>query len=229
MTDHPDVDVTIRDWILIGAEVAPADFVDETLRPIPRMRQRRSWRIALDPLTRPAASVLMAAATVAIAVVALGAFGLASGGGRLGGGSSPTPSKPTFQMTISAFADAGSYTSDPAAGLDYCLHASDGAWRFQYVGGQPAINIDMLVGSDAAGAGGAGHVAAEITFDDQTLHIDPSDLRGGDFPLGRSTASVQVRTGPGSITFVMTATTPDRSTGYDGAPVQVDLTVVCPN
>jgi hypothetical protein len=226
MTDHPDVDVTIRDWILIGAEVAPADFVDETLRPIPRMRQRRSWRIALDPLTRPAASVLMAAATVAIAVVALGAFGLASGGGRLGGGSSPTPSKPTFQMTISAFADAGSYTSDPAAGLDYCLHASDGAWRFQYVGGQPAINIDMLVGSDAAQPSGARHVAAEITFDDQTLKFDPADMRGGDI-RGRSTASVQVHADSAATTFVVTAVTPDRVGGPDGAPDKIDLMVVC--
>ena len=229
MTDQAGLDDTIRDWILSGAEVAPADFVEQTLRPIPHMRQRRSWRITLDPLTRPAASVLMAVATVAIAVVAVAAFGLASGVGRLGVGPSHAPSKPTFQMTISAFADAGTYASVPTAGLDYCLHASDGAWRFQYLGGQPTVNIDMLVGADAAGAGGAGHVAAEITFDDQTLHIDPSDLRGGDFPLGRSRASVQVRTDPGSITFVMTAVTPDRSTGDDGAPVQVDLTVVCPN
>ena len=229
MTDHPGSDDTIRDWILSGADVAPAEFVEQTLRPIPRMRQRRPWRIALDPLTRPAMSLLTAAAIVVVAVVALGAFGLASGVGRLGVGPSHAPSKPTFQMRISAFADRGTYTSDPTAGLDYCLHASDGAWRFQYLGGQPSVNIDMLVGADAAGAGGAGHVAAEITFDDQTLHIDPSDLRGGDFPLGRSTASVQVRTGPGSMTFVMTATTPDRSTGDDGPPVQVDITVVCPN
>jgi hypothetical protein len=229
MTDHPGIDDAIHDWILSGAEGAPADFVDETLRPIPRMRQRRSWRITLDPLTRPAAWLLTASATVAIAVIAIGAFGVASGIGRFGGGPSATPAPPTFHLTISAFADAGTYVSDPAAGLDYCLHASDGAWRFEYVGGQPTVNIDMLVGSDAAGAGGAGHVAAEITFDDQTLHIDPSDLRGGDFPLGRSTASVQVQTGPRTITFAMTATTPDRSTGEDGQPVRVDLTVVCPN
>lgn len=231
MTDLSDRDDPVRAWILLGQEVAPAEFVEQTLRPIPRMRQRRSWRIALDRLVRPATALVTAAATIAIAVVIVGLFNGLPGLGGAAGSLSPSASssRPTFQMTISAFADAGTYISNPTAGLDYCIHSPDGSWRLQYQGGQPPVNLDVLVGGDAAQPGGSGHVAADITFEDQTLHIDPSDLRGGDFPLGRSSASVQVRPGATTTTFVMTAITPDRSTGQDGGPVQVDLTLVCPN
>jgi hypothetical protein len=170
---------------------------------------------------------------VAIAILGLLVAGCASAGAAAPSATGPAPTgvagapgKPTFELTIAGVNDAGSYTSDPTAGLDYCLHTSDGAWRFQYVGGQPAINIDMLVGSDAAQPSGAGHVAAEITFDDQTLKFDPADMRGGDI-RGRSTASVQVHADSAATTFVVTAVTPDRVGGPDGAPDKIDLMVVC--
>ena len=170
---------------------------------------------------------------VSIAILGLLVTGCASAGAAApSAGSAASPdvadasAKPTFELKIDGVNDVGSYSSDPSAVLDYCLHNADGSWRMQYLGGQPVVNIDMLIGSDAAQAGGAGHVATEITFDDQTLKFDPSDLRGGDIK-GRSTASVQVHTDTASTTFVVTAVTPDRVGGPDGAPDKIDLTVVC--
>lgn len=136
--------------------------------------------------------------------------------------------RPTFQLRITGGPDDGAYASDPTATLNYCFHSADGSWRMQYLGGQPVVSIDALVGSDAGQPGGGTHVATEIVFDDQTLKFDPSDMRGGDIK-GRSTASVQVKADPTSATFGITATTPDRSSGDDGPPDQVDLTIVCAN
>ena len=149
-----------------------------------------------------------------------------SAGGPASAGVAGASGKPTFELKVDGVNDAGAYASDPSAVLDYCLHNADGSWRMQYLGGQPVVSIDMLIGSDAAQTGGAGHVATEIVFDDQTLKFDPSDLRGGDIK-GRSTASVQVHADTVTTTFVVTAVTPDRVGGDDGQPDKVDLSVVC--
>ena len=112
ITDQPVHDDAIHDWILSGPEVAPADFVDETLRPIPRMRQRRSWRIRLDPTHSARGLAADGRGDRRDRHLASGALGLASGVGRFSGGPSPTPAKPTFRLTDSAFADAGTYATD---------------------------------------------------------------------------------------------------------------------
>jgi hypothetical protein len=150
----------------------------------------------------------------------------AVGAGALAGVESASAKRPTFELTVTGGPDGGSYSSDRSAVLDYCLHNSDGSWRMQYLGGQPVVSIDMLVANDAAQASDADHVATEIVFDDQTLKFDPSDLRGGDIK-GRSTARVEVQTAEGATSFLITAVTPDRSSGADGSPDKVTLTVVC--
>jgi hypothetical protein len=232
MSGQERLDDAVRAWVRSGPETASAEFVEATLRPIPRMRQRRSWRISLGPFTGPVIAIGGAVALVIVLVAGLGFVGLRLGG--VGGQNpiaspSPGPSGPTFEMTISGAGPAtGTYRSDPAASVDRCTHAADGSWRYIYVSSQPAINLDLLVGSGADTAGGSNRVALELEYDPGYFRFDPADLRGGD-PPGRSTASVAIAPGPASTTFSITAVTPDRSDGTDRDPVHVDMTVTCPN
>ena len=46
MNENHRNDDIVRAWVRSGPEQASADLVERTLRPVPRMRQRRSWRIA---------------------------------------------------------------------------------------------------------------------------------------------------------------------------------------
>jgi len=234
MSGQDRMDDVVRAWIRSGPETASAEFVERTLRPISRMRQRRSWRIALERFTQPVMAAGGAVALVIVLVAGLGFLALRPGG--VGGPALPTGSpgpsgsgQPTFEMTISGAGPAtGTYRSDPAASVDRCTHATDGSWRLIYVSGQPAINLDLLIGSEAAVPDGSSHVALELEYDPGYFRFDPADLRGGD-PPGRSTASVRVTPGPTSTTFTITAVTPDRSDGTDRDPVHVDMTVTCPN
>ena len=231
MNGQERMDDTIRTWVRSGPEMASAEFVERTLRPIPRMRQRRSWRIALERFTQPVVSVAGAVALVIVLVAGLGFLTLRPGG--VGGPNvSPSPSgstHPSFEMTISgAGPGTGTYRSDPAASVNRCFHAADGSWRYTYVSAQPALNLDLLIGSGADAAGGSNRVALELEYDPGYFRFDPADMRGGD-TAGRSTASVTVTPGPTSTTFAITAVTPDRSDGTDRDPVHVDMTVTCPN
>ena len=229
MNENHRSDDIVRAWVRSGPEQASAEFVERTLRPVPRMRQRRSWRILLERGSRP---VLAGAGAVAVLVLIAGLGLLAVRPGGVGGPASPGPSassQPTFEMTISGGGPAtGTYRSDPAASVNRCTHATDGSWRYIYVSGQPPINLDLLIGFDAASSAGSSHVALELEYDPGYFRFDPSDLRGGD-TAGRSTASVTVTPGPTSTTFRITAVTPDRSDGTDRTPVDVDMTVTCPN
>ena len=231
MIDGERGDDAVRAWVRSGPEIASADFVERTLRPIPRMRQRRSWRIALQRFTQPVMAVGGAVALVVILAVSLSLIAF-----RMNDISSPvaTPSpgpsggQPAFEMTISGAGPAtGTYRSDPAASVNRCFHATDGSWRYTYVSGQPAINLDLLVGSGAGTPGGSSQVALELEYDPGYFRFDPADMRGGD-TAGRSTASVTVTPGPTSTTFSITAVTPDRSDGTDRDPVHLDMTVTCP-
>jgi hypothetical protein len=233
MSGQERMDDAVRAWIRSGPEAASAEFVERTLQPIPRMRQRRSWRITLERLTQPVVAVGGAVALVVVLVAGLGYLALRAGGvGGPNPTASPSPSGgglPSFEMTISGAGPAtGTYRSDPAASVDRCTHAADGSWRFIYVSGRPALNLDLLVGSGAAASDGSSQVALELEYDPGYFRFDPSDLRGGD-TAGRSTASVTVTPGPTSTTFRITAVTPDRSDGTDRTPVDVDMTVTCPN
>jgi hypothetical protein len=229
MNENQRSDEIVRAWVRSGPEQATSDFVERTLRPVPRMRQRRSWRIILERLSGP---VLAGAGAVAVVVLIVGLGLLAVRPGGVGGPASPGPSassQPTYEMTISGGGPAtGTYRSDPAASVNRCTHATDGSWRYIYVSGQPPINLDLLIGFDAASSAGSSHVALELEYDPGYFRFDPSDLRGGD-TAGRSTASVTVTPGPTSTTFRITAVTPDRSDGTDRTPVDVDMTVTCPN
>jgi len=231
MSGQERMDDTIRTWVRSGPEAASAEFVARTLAPIPRMRQRRSWRIALERFTQPVMAVGGAVALVVVLVAGLGFLALRQGGVG-GAGVSPNPSgsaQPSFEMTISgAGPNTGSYRSGPAAPVNRCFHAADGSWRYTYVSAQPSLNLDLLVGSGAATPGGSSQVALELEYDPGYFRFDPADLRGGD-TAGRSTASVTVTPGPSSTTFAITAVTPDRSDGTDRDPVHVDMTVTCPN
>jgi hypothetical protein len=234
MSGQERMDETVRAWVRSGPETASAEFVERTLQPIPRMRQRRSWRIALERFTQPVMAVGGVVALIVVLVAGLGFITLRPGG--VGGPPTPTASggpsvstQPTFEMTISGAGPAtGTYRSDPAASVNRCTHAADGSWRYIYVSGQPALNLDLLIGSGAASPGGSSQVALELEYDPGYFRFDPSDLRGGD-TAGRSTASVTVTPGPASTTFAITAVTPDRSDGTDRDPVNADMTVTCPN
>lgn len=232
MNGQERMDDAVRAWVRSGPESASAEFVERTLRPIPRMRQRRSWRISLERFTQPVMAVGGAIALVVVLVAGLGLVALRPGG--VGGPPAPTGSPgasatPSFEMTISgAGPGTGTYRSDPGASVNRCTHATDGSWRYTYVSGQPPINLDLLVGSGADAAGGSNRVALELEYDPGYFRFDPADMRGGD-TAGRSTASVMVTPGSSSTTFAITAVTPDRSDGTDRDPVHLDMTVTCPN
>ena len=224
MSEQERMDDAVRAWIRSGPETASAEFVERTLRPIPRMRQRRSWRIALERFTQPVVAV---GGAVALIIIVAGLAFLSMRSGGVGGPSAPIG--PTFEMTISGAGPAtGTYRSDPSASVNRCTHATDGSWRYIYVSGQPPINLDLLIGSGAAAPGGSSQVALELEYDPGYFRFDPADMRGGD-TKGRSTASITVAPGPTSTTFTITAVTPDRSDGTDRDPVHVDMTVTCPN
>lgn len=229
MNDDRRSDDILRSWVRSGPEQASSEFVERTLRPIPRMRQRRSWRIALERVSRPVMATAAVAATIALLVVGIAGFlGMRGiGGGPATVPSSP-PSKPSFELTVTGSPGAGTYTTDTATSLNLCTHAADGSWRYLYVGGDPFVNLDVLIGPRAGQPDGASDVAAEIYAGPGYVRFDPAILRGGD-PPGRSTASVDVRSAAATTTFVIHATTPDRTTGEDLDPVDIDLTLVCPN
>jgi len=228
MTERRTPDDAIRSWVRSGPDSASPDLLERTMKPIPRMRQRRSWRVGLADAVRPVARPLAGAAglllVVAVSAVLVGRMLL----GTNEGGAPPTavPARPTFELHILGGVGKGIYVSDPKANLSMCSHAADGSWRFQYVGGDPAVELDLLVGSGAGAPEGSSQVAAEVTAGQGYFRFDPDDMRGGDVK-GRSTASVAVADGPGVTTFTITATTPDG--GVDAAdPIDVELSVTCP-
>ena len=148
---------------------------------------------------------------------------VANGGGAV----QVTTMRPSLDLTITGGAGAGSYVSDPSSSLNLCTRARDGSWRMLYAGGTPWISVDLLVGPHAADAGRATDLALEISAGPAYLWIDQPKYRGGDAP-GRSKATVALRADGASMTFDITATTPNRTAGGDGVPSDVALTVVCP-
>ena len=229
MNDDRRSDEIIRSWVRSGPEQASSEYVDRTLLPIPRMRQRRSWRIALERVSRPVMATAAVVATIALLVIGIAGFvGMRGVGGGPATIPSPPPSKPSFELIMAGSPGAGTYTNDPATSLNLCARAADGSWRYLYAGGSPFVNLDVLVGAGAETPEGSARVAAEIYAGPGYVRFDPAIMRGGD-PPGRSTASVQVQSGSTSTTFVIHATTPDRTTGEDLDAIDIDLTVVCPN
>ena len=236
MTDQRPPDDQIHGWILSGPDTASTDLVERTLRPIPRMRQRRSWRIALERLVAPIASPALALVSAIVVIAGIGVFAVFGG---LGGvGTTPSPSAasggPSFTLTVAEGPDGhvsagiGTYVADPASSLHLCTHATDGSWRYLYGGGSPFVNIDLLVGAGAGEASGSGQVAMELNAGTGYVRFDPTQMRGGDEP-GRSTATVVVTPGPSTTTFDITAVTPDKNTADDVAKVSVHLTLTCPD
>ena len=135
--------------------------------------------------------------------------------------------RPSLELEITGGPGAGSYVSDPSSSLNLCTRAADGSWRALYAGGVPWISVDLLVGSRAAEPGRASDIALEISAGSAYLWIDQGKFRGGDAP-GRSSAKVAIRSDGGSTTFEVTATSPNRSGGEDGASSDVALTLTCP-
>jgi len=222
----------VQAWIESGPDMATPSFVDRTLRPIPSMHQRRSMWLGLDRPWRFAMSGAPALLTIALITVAVVGVGLFVGGRGPGVGPEPSPSptsssmRPTFTLVMGDGADAETFVSDPTAGLAICGGEPGGTWYALYGGGDPFVSLDFIVGEGAGDAGGENRVAAEIEAGDLYVRFDPAILRGGD-AAGRSTASVVVTTDGDATTFEVTATTPDRSTGEDGPPMPVSLTVTC--
>ena len=221
----------VGDWLRMGPETASSELVERTLAPIPRMRQRRAWRITWERFRSPAIGAL--AGAVAVAALAIG-VGMIGRGPSIGGEPSPTPSLPTFTLEITGGPGHGTYVADMASSLNICPQASDGSWRLLYAGGTPYVSLDLLVGARAGQPGGENHVAADVSAGQGYFRFDPAQLRGGDRP-GRSTAAVTVTTTDSSATFDITATTPDRTGGVtpdessmDLGPIQVHLIATCP-
>jgi len=232
MTDRSR-DQRVADWLRTGPEVAATEFVDATLRPIPRMRQRRSWRIWLDrrgrPLVKPAVLGLAA-------LVIVGALGVV---GSVGDSPfRPSVSRPTFELRIGptdsgdTIPDTGPFVTDPSATTNTCSQLADGFWRMRYSGGDPYVRLDLLVGPEAAAGGRSSDVSAEIVIGSPLttlLNFDQPGYRSGDAP-GRSTAIVDTTVGSERITFDIAATTPRAKVDFTDYPYMVDigLTVVCP-
>jgi hypothetical protein len=223
MIEERRPDDPIRLWVRDGPMIASTEFVDRTMRPIPRMRQRSSWRVRLARIGGPVSGLAAAAMAIVLVVAGLSAW---SGGFDAGATPVPSPdaSRPTFQLELQG-SQVGSYRDDPTAATATCRQAGDGSWRLLYGGGDPYVSIDLLVVPDPAG--GSADAAAEIYAGPAYFRFDPGLVRGGD-PAGRSEASVDIQPGIDATTFVVDATTPDRTTGVDLAPIDVSLTVVCP-
>src|SRR5262245_60953884 len=131
MTGERRGDDLVLDWVRSGPELASAEFVERTLRPIPRMRQRRSWRIALGN-AGPLPAIAGLAAVVVVAVAGASLLGSFRGAG---GGVEPTPSassrpylRPSFELVIGEGATAERFVSDPAASVANCADDDDGSW-----------------------------------------------------------------------------------------------------
>jgi hypothetical protein len=141
---------------------------------------------------------------------------------------------PGFSLTVAEGPDGhvsagiGSYVDDQTTSLNLCTHAKDGSWRYLYGGGDPYVNIDLLVGAGAGTADGSGQVAMELNAGKGYVRFDPTQMRGGD-EKGRSTAAVTMTTGPATTTFDVTAVTPDKNSADDIAQVSVHLKLTCPN
>ena len=233
MTDRSR-DQRLADWLRSGPEAAAPGFVEATLRPIPRMRQRRSWRIGLERRGRP---LLQPAALGLAALLIIGALGVVGSVGRgLIGPSAPTG--PTFELRISpsdssvAIPDTGPYVTDPSATTNTCSQLADGFWRMRYSGGDPYVRLDVIVGPEAAAGGRSRDVSAEIVIGSPLttlLNFDQPGYRSGDAP-GRSTAIVDTTVGSEGITFDIAATTPRAQIDFTDYPytVEVGLTIVCP-
>jgi hypothetical protein len=225
MNENQRTDDIVRAWVLSGPEQASLDLVERTLRPVPLMRQRRSWRIVMERWARPAIAVAGVAAIVAVILVGIGTVA------RFGGVGGQPVSVPTFTLTVADGPGAGVYTADPTSTLNQCSHATDGSWRYLYVGGEPSVNLDLVIGPKAAQADGSSNVALELYAGPGYLRFDPSDIRGGDpsGPAGQSTAHVEVRPSSSTTSFVIHATTLDDQAGGGAAPYQVDITATCRN
>jgi hypothetical protein len=233
MTSQRPPDDRVLAWIRSGPEAAPSEFVERTLRPVPRMRQRRSWRIGLErvggPLLRPVALGLTLILVVGLVV--------ASGIGR-GPAPAPSPTAPTLELRLSAaqpeaaFTDTGPFVTDPTATTNTCTKLSDGFWKVDYSGGDPYVRVALLVGPEGATDGQSEAVSGEIVIGSPLttlLNFDQPGYRSGDAP-GRSTAIVETTTGTESVTFDIAATTPRKRIDFSDYPysIDIDLTVVCP-
>ena len=228
MTEQRRLDDAVGAWVRSGPELASADFVERTLRPIPRMRQRRSWRIALERAGLPVVAVVGAAAVVAVLVAGVGFMAIGPGVGGPAPTTTPTPSRPTFELRVIGGPGDGVYTADPTSSLNSCRRADNGSWSLLYAGGTPFVNMDLVVGSGVDETGSSNRVGLELYAGAGYLRFDPAGLRGGD-PPGRSSAAVAVRDGPDLTTIEVSAVTPDGgSSGSGEATVEVHLTVTCP-
>lgn len=227
MIDDLHTDRVIRDWIDAGPERASAEFVERTLAPIPLMRQRGSWWIRVGRRIGTLVPVAAAVGVVAV-VLALGALPKGMPIGGAGSSSSASPAlgsyRPTFELTVGEGAAARVFRSAPTASVATCDVKPSGPSYALYAGGDPFVNIDLLVGAGAEQPGGASRVAAEIQADDVYVRFDPAVLRGGDAP-GRSQATVAISSLGAATTFVVDATTPD--TGNGDRPIHVSLTLTC--
>lgn len=226
-------DQRVTDWLATGPATAPPEFVEATLRPIPRMRQRRSWRIHLELVGRP----LLQPAALGLAVVIVAGMLVVAGSVGSGVGRPPGPTGPMFELLLAPtdaetlIPDTGPYVTDPAATTNTCTLA-DGFWRIRYSGGDPYVRLDVLVGPESAAGGRSEDVSAEIVIGSPLstlLNFDQPGYRSGDAP-GRSTAAVETTVGPDAIAFDITATTPRAKVDFTDYPytLDVDLRVVCP-
>jgi hypothetical protein len=233
MTGQRPPDDRVLAWIHSGPETAPSEFVERTLRPVPRMRQRRSWRVGLEhvggPLLRPVA--------LGLAIILVVGLVVASGIGR-GPAPVPPPLAPTLELRLAptqpeaAFTDTGPFVTDATATTNTCTMLPDGFWKVDYSGGAPYVRVALLVGPEGATDGRSEAASGEIVIGSPLttlLNFDQPGYRSGDAP-GRSTAIVETTTGTESITFDITATTPRKRIDFSDYPysIDIDLTVVCP-
>ena len=166
-------------------------------------------------------------APVAAALVSLSLMACAAGTPATPAPAVATPAKPSFDLTITGGPAAGTFASAPAASLNICTRLDDGGWRALYAGGEPWLSMDLHLGPRINEAAHASDVALEITAGSGYLWIDQGGFRGGDAP-GRSQVTARSEAAGDAVTFHVTATTPNRTSGGDGATSDVALTLACP-
>ena len=166
-------------------------------------------------------------APVAAALVALSLVACAAATPPTPAPTATTPAKPSFDLAITGGPAAGMFASVPAASLNICTRLGDGGWRALYAGGEPWLSMDLHLGPRINEPAHASDVALEITAGSGYLWIDQGGFRGGDAP-GRSQVTARSETAADTVRFYVTATTPNRTSGGDGATSDVALTLACP-
>jgi hypothetical protein len=177
-------------------------------------------------MPRFSAPIVTLASLAIVGIIATGCAGSGAAAAPKASTAAAPPAHPTMNLKMSGGPGSGEYATDTTSTLNACTHATDGSWRLLYAGGNPFVNLDLLIGPKAGQPDGAEQVAAEINAGPGYVRFDQALMRGGD-AKGRSKATVAVSSTAAATTFTVKATTPNISSN-ETVSTDVELTATCP-